>query len=199
MKDFGRTAPVGDLMLERLIDGNRRYASGKLTHPNQVFRRWSGPPDRQQPFATILSCSESVTPPEVVFDCGVGDLFVVRVAGLVLSESVLASVEFGVRTWHIPIVMVLGHSHCSVVAAAWRGLDPPSPFGSLAARLRPALERSKRLPGDGVSNAGRAQAQVVAEYLRGAGQALVGSGAADRLRIMAAFLNQGSGMVEVVD
>jgi carbonic anhydrase len=199
MKDFGRTSPVGDLMLERLIDGNKRYASGKLTHPNQVFRRWSGPPDRQQPFAMIISCAESVVPPEVVFDCGVGDLFVIRIAGLVLSESVLASVEFGVRIWHIPIVMVLGHSHCSVVAAALRGDDPPSPFGSLAARLRPALERCKRIPGDGVSNAGRAQAQVVAEYLRGAGQALVGSGAADRLRIMAAFLNQGSGMVEVVD
>ncbi|MCX6026886.1 MAG: hypothetical protein NTY23_11615 [Chloroflexi bacterium] len=199
MKDFGRTSPVGDLMLERLIDGNKRYASGKLTHPNQVFRRWSGPPDRQQPFAMILSCSESGAPQEVVFDCGVGDLFVIRVAGLVLSESVLASVEFGVRTWHIPIVMVLGHSHCSVAAAALRAEDPPSPFGSLATRLRPALERSKRLPGDGVSNAGRAQAQVVAEYLRGAGHAFAGPGAADRLRILAAFLNQGSGMVEILD
>ncbi|OGO45880.1 MAG: hypothetical protein A2Z30_08105 [Chloroflexi bacterium RBG_16_64_43] len=199
MKDFGRTSPVGDLMLERLIDGNKRYASGKLTHPNQVFRRWSGPPDRQQPFAMVISCSESVAPPEVIFDCGVGDLFVIRIAGLVLSESMLASVEFGVRTWHIPIVMVLGHSHCSVVAAALRGDEPPSPFGSLAGRLRPALERSRRLPGDGVSNAGRAQAHVVAEYLRGAGQALVGSGAADRLRILAVFLNQGSGMIEVVD
>ena len=199
MKDFGRTSPVGDLMLERLIDGNKRFASGKLTHPNQVFGRWSGPPDRQQPFAMVIGCSESVVPPEVVFDCGVGDLFVIRVAGLVLSESVLASVEFGVRTWHIPIVMVLGHSHCSVAAAALHGQDPPSPFGSLASCLRPALDRSRRLPGDGVSNAGRAQAQVVAEYLRGSAKALAGEDGLDRLRILAAFFNQGSGMVEILD
>jgi carbonic anhydrase len=199
MKDFGRTSPVGDLMLERLIDGNKRYAAGKLSHPNQVFRRWVGPAERQQPFAVILSCSESTAPPEVVFDCGVGDLFVVRVAGLVLSELVLASVEFAVRTWHIPVVVVLGHSHCSAVASALRGEGPPSPFGSLATRLRPALERSRRLPGDAVANGGRAQAQVVAEYMRGAIQTLAGEGGAERLRILAACFNQGSGMVEVLD
>ncbi len=199
MKDFGRTSPVGDLMLERLVDGNKRYAAGKLTHPNQTFRRWVGPAERQQPFAAIVACSESVVPPEVIFDCGVGDLFVIRVAGIVLSELVLASIEFAVRTWHIPIVVVLGHSHCSAISGALRGEDPPSPFGSLATRLRPALERSRRLPGDAVANGGRAQAQVVAEYLRSSAKALAGEDGLDRLRILAAFFNQGSGMVEVIE
>ncbi len=199
MKDFGRTSPVGDLMLERLMDGNKRFAAGKLTHPNQAFHRWAGPAERQQPFALVLACSELITPPEILFDCGLGDLFVVRVAGLVLSESVLASVEFGVRTWHIPIVVVLGHSHCSAIAGMLRGEDPPSRFGSLPSLLRPAAERSRRIPGDGVANAGRAQAQLVAEYLRGATDALAGNGKVSRLRILGAFLNQGSGMVEIVD
>ena len=199
MKDFGKTAPVSDLMLARLIDGNKRFAADKLTHPNQGFRRGARPGEGQQPFAVILTCSDALVPPEVLFDVGLGDLFVVRVAGQVLSEAVLASVEFAVTNLHVPIVVVLGHSQCTAVAAAVRGQDTPAHFAQLASALRPAVERGKRLPGDPVENGGRAQAQLVADHLRFSRPVLQSAFDSKRLKIVAAYFNLSSGLVELLD
>lgn len=128
--------------LKRLMDGNARYAANA---PNQ--RDYSaGRAARvgaQYPIAAILSCADSRVAPELAFDQGNGDLFVVRVAGNIVAPSMLASIEYGVRFLGVPLVMVLGHSNCGAVGAAIKVLkenaDLPGHLPDLIRALKPAV------------------------------------------------------------
>ena len=95
--------------LNRLKYGNGRFAEGNATHPRQGSERRKELDTGQHPFAAILSCVDSRVPPELVFDAGLGDLFVIRSAGQVLDQAVLGSVQYGVHELHVPLVLVLGH------------------------------------------------------------------------------------------
>ncbi len=109
--------PARDI-LERLLQGNRRFALGEALHPNVSVARRKEISSFQQPFAMILGCSDSRVPPELVFDCGLGDLFVMRTAGHTVDEIIIESILFGIVSLHIPVVMVLGHSGCGAVSRA---------------------------------------------------------------------------------
>jgi len=105
--------------LRRLIDGNRRFTSNREIHPNQSAQRrivlgLTG----QHPYATVLSCSDSRVPPETVFDVGLGDLFVVRVAGHVVDDAVIGSIEYASEHLGSKLLVVLGHEKCGAVQAA---------------------------------------------------------------------------------
>jgi carbonic anhydrase len=104
--------------LQRLMDGNARYVAGKSVRPNQDAERRASLAGGQHPFATILACADSRVGPELIFDQGLGDLFVIRVAGNVVDEVVLASIEYSVIHLGSPLVMVLGHERCGAVTAA---------------------------------------------------------------------------------
>ncbi len=116
--------------LQRLIAGNARFVSGKAGHPRQDSARRTELIVGQHPFATILGCSDSRIPPELIFDQGLGDLFVVRVAGNVVDADVAGSVEYSVVHRQSPLVLVLGHTNCGAVGAA----------------LLPPAERAKETP-----------------------------------------------------
>lgn len=107
-----------DQALQRLIDGNARFTAGKAGHPNQDAARRTALATGQSPFAVIVGCSDSRVSPELVFDQGLGDVFVVRVAGNVVDADVAGSVEYAVEHLHSPLVLVLGHQNCGAVAAA---------------------------------------------------------------------------------
>jgi carbonic anhydrase len=110
---------TADEALARLLEGNARFVSGSPEAPGRDELRRNEQADGQTPFAVILGCSDSRVPPEIVFDQGIGDLFVVRVAGNIAVEDVtLASIEFGVAILGCPLVMVLGHERCGAVKAA---------------------------------------------------------------------------------
>src|SRR5688572_3946938 len=122
----GKEDPSGRLLrdasLMLLKEGNARYASGKSQHPHlDAERRSSTVSQGQEPFATILACSDSRDPVELIFDRGVGDLFVVRVAGNVAGISELASVEYGVGHLNTPLLIVMGHTKCGAVTAVVKG------------------------------------------------------------------------------
>ncbi|MDN3505957.1 MAG: carbonic anhydrase [Simkaniaceae bacterium] len=106
-----------DEALKRLLEGNRRYAQEKSIHPNRDQERRSATIKAQQPFAVILGCSDSRVPAEVLFDAGIGDLFVVRVAGNVLGPIELASIRLATTQLGVNFVFVLGHESCSAVNA----------------------------------------------------------------------------------
>lgn len=129
--------------LQKLIDGNKRFVSGQLLRPNQNEARRLEVAKGQLPFATIVSCVDSRVPPELVFDQGLGDLFVLRVAGNVLNDEILGSIEFGIEDYQIPIVVVLGHERCGAVVAAVDAIKAnakaPGHIGSLVEGLRPAV------------------------------------------------------------
>ncbi|MEM7276777.1 MAG: carbonic anhydrase [Pseudomonadota bacterium] len=131
---------------ERLKDGNKRYVSGKhaLLERSGLERRESVA-GSQAPFATILGCSDSRVPAEIVFDEGLGDLFVIRVAGNVVAPEQTGSVEFAALKFGTPLVVVLGHSACGAVDATIAEMQQPagegSPnLGAIVDRVRPSIE-----------------------------------------------------------
>ena len=117
--------------LKRLKEGNARFARGRARFPTVQKEILATLAKKQQPFATILGCSDSRVPPELVFDCGFGELFVVRVAGNVLGRAILGTIQYAASQLHTQLFVVLGHEGCGAVQAA------------LAAKFRGARERSR--------------------------------------------------------
>ena len=101
--------------LIRLQEGNKRFVEGKSTYNTNYKHRRNELVDGQTPFAIILGCSDSRVPAEIVFDQGLGDLFVIRIAGNIVAPSQIGSVEFAVETFQTPLVVVLGHTGLSLI------------------------------------------------------------------------------------
>lgn len=104
--------------LNKLIEGNKRFAEDKSIHPNRCDETKSALIKEQKPFAAVLSCSDSRVPIEIIFDAGLGDIFAVRTAGHVLSKEVMGSLEYAVRTIGVKLIMILGHANCGAIRAA---------------------------------------------------------------------------------
>jgi carbonic anhydrase len=141
-----QTQPSGisaDEALRRLIDGNERFRRGETrfaTTPNQVLTELAR---GQSPYATILGCSDSRVPPELIFDAGLGELFVVRVAGNVLSPEIAGSLQYAAAHLHTPLLLVLGHEGCGAVSAAletkFQGIPQRSRIRFLVDSILPGL------------------------------------------------------------
>jgi carbonic anhydrase len=143
----------GAAALDRLIAGNRRFASGTAANDGQDARRREATATVQSPFAVILTCADSRLSPEIIFDQGIGDLFVVRVAGnSAAALEVQGSIEYGVAELHTPLVVVLGHEGCGAVKAALAavtdGTTYPGRIGSLVEPIVPAVRKTENRPAD---------------------------------------------------
>jgi len=103
--------------IDRLIEGNNRYVHAHLLHPHQSASRLQEISDEQTPFAVIVSCSDSRVPPEIIYDQGLGDLFVIRTAGNVIGDYELASIEYAVLKLNCKVIVVTGHEHCGAIQA----------------------------------------------------------------------------------
>jgi carbonic anhydrase len=128
--------------LEELLAGNERFVAGSGVHPNQDAERRAALASEQAPFAVVFGCSDSRLAAEIVFDRGLGDLFVVRTAGHIVGPEVLASIEYGVRVLGVPLVVVLGHDSCGAVQAAYdaaTGASTPPGLRPIVDRVRPSL------------------------------------------------------------
>lgn len=160
----------GDQALQALLEGHQRYLAEQQTHPRQTARRRGEIAQHQDPFAVILGCADSRVPPEIVFDQGLGDLFVIRLAGHVLNDAVLGSVEYAVEHLGVSLVLVLGHESCGAVTAAIKAVEQGGSvtghIGSLVDAIKPAVERAKTHAGDIIDNAVRANVTMVVEQLK---------------------------------
>ncbi|WP_372366244.1 carbonic anhydrase [Candidatus Uabimicrobium sp. HlEnr_7] len=139
-----------DEALTKLVKGNQHWVENKLqfVHQNASIR-YKTAKEGQHPFATILTCSDSRVSPELIFDQGVGDLFVIRVAGNVVDTDELASIEYGVEHLETPVLLVLGHSGCGAVTAAYKSWkyktkNSHSNIPKLLHKIEPAVERSHK-------------------------------------------------------
>jgi carbonic anhydrase len=139
--------------LVKLLDGNLRFTSGSSIHGNQSLDRVKEVVKGQHPFAIIVGCSDSRVPPEVVFDQGVGDLFVIRTAGNLVDDIAMGSIEYAVEHLHVPLIMVLGHEKCGAVDAALHGGEAPGQIQKLIDKIKPAVDATASLPGDKLDNA----------------------------------------------
>jgi carbonic anhydrase len=126
-----------------LLEGNARFVNGGRLHPNQDADRRSESAPRQHPFAVLFGCSDSRLAAEIIFDRGLGDLFVVRTAGHVAGPEVMGSVEYGVSVLGAPLVVVLGHDSCGAVTAASEaeraGVAPAGYIGDVVERVMPSV------------------------------------------------------------
>ncbi len=187
-----------DQALQALVAGNMRYVGTKLTHPTQTVERRMEVAKGQEPFAIIVGCADSRVPPEIVFDRGLGDLFVIRVAGHVLDDAALGSIEYAVEHLAIPLVMVLGHERCGAVEAAAKGADAPGRLGLVLQAIKPAVEKVTGQPGDLVENAVRANVEMVGGRLKAAQSLLAEGVKAGRVRIVGARYDLDSGWVDTI-
>ena len=142
---MSQVPPVtGQEALRRLQDGNAKYRWGLAARPRcDVQRMRETAAGGQQPFAAVLACADSRVPVELLFDQGIGDLFVVRVAGNVCGPDQIASLEYAAEHLGAPLVVVLGHTQCGAVTAAASGPAAGGHLGSLLEKIRPAVDRAK--------------------------------------------------------
>ncbi|SPD75394.1 Carbonic anhydrase [uncultured Desulfobacterium sp.] len=151
---------------QRLLDGNKRYVGAQMTHPNQTSERRQEVSNGQHPFAVVISCSDSRVPPEVLFDQGLGDIFVIRLAGNIVNDAALGSIEYAVEHLGVGYIMVLGHEKCGAVEATVKGGEAPGHIGALTGAIQPAVDKAKGLSGDLVDNAVRINAIMVVRQLK---------------------------------
>jgi carbonic anhydrase len=192
-------SPDHGAALAALIEGNRRFATGAVEHPRQDARRREEVLEKgQYPFAAIVACSDSRVSPELVFDQGLGDLFVVRTAGNLIDDLGIASLEYAADHLDVPLIVVMGHSRCGAVTAAVEREKPSGRLSVIHAALAPAVERAKACPGDVVDAAARENVKSLVAMLerrKGILKDLVERGA---LRIVGAFYDIERGFVEFI-
>lgn len=136
----------GEQALQLLLEGNSRFISGDLTQNEQnMTERRSEIVSAQKPFAVILGCSDSRVPPEIIFDQGLGDIFVVRTAGHVLDNVSIESIEYAVDHLHVPLVIVLGHDGCGAVTSVVEGGEGPCHLPCLVEAIQPAVDEAMKM------------------------------------------------------
>ena len=169
----GPEGPPADEVIQRLLEGNRRFVKGETTSPRRRPEDFRPLAEGQRPTAVIVGCSDSRVSPELLFDQGIGDLFVVRVAGNFVSGAgtpVKGSIEYGVAELGVSLVMVLGHTACGAIKAAMQHMSDgdtlPGALGLLVNSIRPAVAKTKGMPGDPLDNAIRANVEIGVGVLR---------------------------------
>jgi len=170
----GKQSLDADGALRQLLVGNDRFVKGQPLNPRRRPEDFRALAAAQYPEAVIVSCADSRVAPEILFDVGVGDIFVVRVAGNVIGGTGVAvkgSIEYAVAELNVPLIVVLGHSGCGAVKAAMKHIDAkdslPGAINGLVELIKPAVARSKGMPGAPLENATRENVAMGVARLEG--------------------------------
>lgn len=188
--------------MHRLVDGNERFVRQKMTAAHQDAARREALTKGQRPFAIVLGCADSRVPPELVFDQGLGDLFVIRVAGEVAPAEVLGSIEYAVEHLGCRAVIVLGHERCGAVEAALQvpaGTKPEGNLGELIKDILPAIEKIDRKSPDALDAAVKANAIAVARMILSRSKVVAEMAGKGELVVTPARYDLNSGKVEFME
>jgi carbonic anhydrase len=195
-----------DAVLARLMEGNKRFVSGQLIHPGRKPEDFVPLAEGQAPVAIIVGCADSRVGPELIFDQGVGDLFVVRVAGNVVDgagPTVKGSIEFAVAVLGARLIVVLGHSQCGAVKAAIEHIDAndvlPGSIRDLVDLIRPAAASVRGKPGDKLENATSANVKIGVERLKGLDPIVSKAVKAGEVKVVGAVYELSTGSVKLLD
>ena len=179
-------------MIKRLIDGNNRYVTDKESLISDKELR-SSLQEGQSPFAIILSCADSRVVPEMIFDCNIGELFVVRVAGNIANTSSIASIEYAVAHIGCKVIVVLGHENCGAVTAALKGGDNGKNLNHLCSHIEPAVEES---PSGEINDVVKLNAILNAKRLLTNSEIISTAVTNDKLEIISGYYNFVEGEVD---
>jgi carbonic anhydrase len=186
-----------DEALRQLMEGNQRFTERKQKYPHQDVVRLNEVAKGQKPFAAILGCADSRVPSEIIFDQGLGDLFVCRIAGNIAISEEIGSLEFGTAVLGAKVIMVLGHERCGAVDATLKGTPVPGQIGSLLDAIRPCLSKVKDQPGDTLENACKANVAYQVEKLK-ASPVLADLVTKGNLKIVGGYYDLDTGKVALV-
>jgi carbonic anhydrase len=185
-----------EMALQRLMDGNRRFAENGMTSFNEDLEILKARTvAQQQPFAAVLSCADSRVPVELIFDQSIGHVFVTRVAGNIASGPMIASLEYAIAVLGTPVIMVLGHANCGAVKAAIEAKPVPGQISALFPYIRSAVDQA----GADLEAAIKANAKFQAGVLRHSSPVLAEHIKQNRLKIAAAYYDLATGRVSLLD
>jgi carbonic anhydrase len=186
--------------ISKLKEGNGRYTSGNLQHPGQTAERRTELAKSQHPFAGIVSCSDSRVPPEILFDQGLGDLFIVRVAGNVINDEGLGSIEYTVDHLGTRLILVLGHQRCGAVDAARETIaakgKAPGHIQSLVTAIKPAVEATAK---DDLETTIKANVKNVVQALRSSTPILKAKVDSGDIQVIGGYYSMDTGAVTFLD
>lgn len=190
-----RISPEESLI--RLKEGNKRFVTGKSSRPRQDFSRIKEVAEGQYPFATIIGCSDSRVPNEIIFDQGLGDLFIVRTAGQVSSYASWGSIEFAEEILGTKLIVVLGHTKCGAVNAAVGLPEVPGHIVTLINAIKPAVEKAKKTESTNLLDAAiRENVAMQVEQLKGLEPVLAKRVREGSIKIIGALYDLNSGEIE---
>jgi carbonic anhydrase len=181
--------------LEELLAGNRRFTSGRTTSHRRDLVMLQKTLEKQEPFAAILSCADSRVPVEVVFDQTIGQLFVTRVAGNIVTPEIVASLEYAAAVLGTHTILIMGHSGCGAVTAAIQGGEVPGQIAKLFPHIQPAVEKA----GPDLEAAVRANVLIQVERLLKASPLLRGLIEKDTLQVAAGCFDMRTGIVTLLN
>ncbi len=194
-----------DEAIKKLMDGNARFVESLKKSPRRTIEVREEVAEGQTPFAAILACADSRVAPEILFDQGIGDLFVVRVAGNIVNPEnygVLGSLEFGTLALGASVIMVLGHSACGAIAgsieALQKGTEFPGSINNIVTTIGPAVEAAKDKPGDLLENSIVSNVKLGVEKLEGSVPVLADKVRKGELKIVGANYDLHTGEVKIV-
>lgn len=185
--------------LTRLQEGNHRYVVGEMISPNTSVDHRKSLAQGQSPFAIVLTCADSRVSPEYIFDQGIGDLFTIRVAGNIVDDAVLGSIEYATVHLGVNLIVVMGHEKCGAVAAAVVGDETQLHIDELIRAIRPAVEIAQaNTPTDLIDASVRANASYVSQQLRSSETVMKGLCEEQGVQILAAYYSLSSGEVSLL-
>ena len=186
--------------ISKLKEGNGRYTGGNLQHPGQTAERRIELAKSQHPFATIVDCSDSRVPPEILFDQGLGDLFIFRVAGNVIDDHGLGSIEYAVDHLGVRLILVLGHQRCGAVEAARETIaakgKAPGHIESLVTAIKPAVEATAK---DDLDATIKANVKNVVRALRSSTPILKAEVDSGKIQVIGGYYSLDTGAVTFLD
>lgn len=185
---------TADAVLTRLKEGNDRFVADKLDGKLQDSARRGSLTGGQDPYAIILSCADSRVVPEFAFDAGLGEIFVVRVAGNIANSSSIASIEYAVAHIGSPVIVVLGHESCGAVTAAVAGGDNGYNLNHLVSHITPSIHASAE--GATVNEIVKKNAELTAKELQSRSAIIAGAVESGKLKIQPAYYNLGTGKID---
>jgi carbonic anhydrase len=195
MRAQAQSALTPDAALDAMMEGNKRFISGRLTHHEQdltILKQHTE--EKQEPFAAVLSCADSRVPVELVFDQSIGHIFVTRVAGNVITPEIIGSLEYGAAVLGTKVILVMGHSNCGAVKATIQGKEVPGQISALFPHIQPAVNEA----GPDLASATKANAKIQATLLRESSTVISGLVKSGSVKVVAGYYDLGTGSVTVV-
>jgi len=185
--------------LQRLLAGNARFVAHKQRHPDESVPRRRQLVSGQHPFAVILGCADSRVPPELLFDEGLGDLFVIRVAGNIVDDAILGSIEYAIEHLGTKLIVVLGHEKCGAVSAALASENASGHLSALISAIRPSVLATAASPGDRIHNCVVDNVRRVARQIRESEPVLREATQRGGVKVIAADYELDTGKARVFD